>query len=246
MTKLFGNAPTAATPQAAQATAGNIPDQAATTLATTNNVATAPNGVVPSSSPVTKDGVTASPVDNFADLWQPVTSANPNEGQPLFNVSHDKLLATARQQDFRQTVTPEQLQAIAAGGQEAINAMSDMINGATQAGYAQSVLTTTKLIEGALAKSNFAKADDLETRIRDVQVGSSLREENPVFSDPAYAPLLQTAQKQFQQKYPTATAAELKSMATQYLTSMATRLNPAQQTPASKQKQSEDWSNFLK
>lgn len=245
MTKLFGNVQPQQAP-AAPSTPGNIPATTEQTAATVTNPATAPNGTVPVTGAAATGASTGSSVADFADLWQTDPNASSEVGQPLFNVSQDTLLATARKQDFKPVVTQEQMQAIAAGGQEAINAMAEMINNATQVGYAQSVLATTKLIDGALNKSNFAKSADVESRIREVQLRTSLREENPVFSDPAYAPMLETAQKQFQVKYPTATSKELKDMAINYLTGMAQKLTPPKpDATSSKQQPSENWDSFL-
>jgi hypothetical protein len=243
MHKLFGGAPVQQVQQ--QTPPGNIPNEAAANLAAVSNSATAPNGTVPANTNLSKDGSTQSSIDDFATLWQTDTTKADASGQPLFNVSQEKLLETARLQSFKEAASPEQLAAIAAGGEQAVAAMMQLMEGVTQRGYAQSVYATTKLIEGALNKSNFAKSDDLESRLRDVQLKQSLRESNPVFSNPAYAPLLKTAQQQFQVKYPDATAAELKAMAERYLTSMANELSPNKQTSSkTKQRQDDDWSSF--
>jgi hypothetical protein len=245
MQSIFGAAPQQQLPQQQQTTPGNIPASAAATMATTNNPATAPNGAIPATT-TGKDGGLQSPDAAFADLWKTDTSNQSQQGQPLFNVSREKLLETARLQDFKQAVTPEQMTAIAAGGEGAVSAMMDMINAVTQQGYAQSVFATTKLIEGALEKSNFAKQDQLATTIRDLNFQTGLRETNPVFSNPVFSPLMETAQKQFQVKYPTATAAELQGMAVKYVESMVQQYNkPNQEAAVKKQAASGvDWSSF--
>jgi hypothetical protein len=244
MHTLFGNAPVAQRPQAP--TPGNIPENAAASMASLTNSATAANGTIPASSPTAASNP-ASSENQFADLWDTSNISPSGTGQPLFNVSHEKLLETARQQNFKQNVTPEQMAAINAGGQEAINAMQDMINAATQAGYAQSVMATTKLIEGALEKKNFAQNDSLDIRFRDMQVKNGLREVNPVFSNPTYAPLLDAARNQFQVKYPNASATELQSMAINYIESMANAVNQPKAQASSKKQEANltDWSRFL-
>lgn len=245
MQSIFGATPMTQMPK--PATPGNIPDNAAYTTASVSNMATAPNGVIPASTAAAIAATTASPDAQFADLWKTDTTNQSPNGQPLFNVSQDKLLETARLQSFKENVTPEQMQAIAAGGEGAVSAMMDMINSVAQRGYAQSVFATTRLIEGALEKSNFAKADQLETNMRDLQFKTNMRETNPVFSNPAFAPFLETAQKQFQVKYPNATASELQGMAVQYVESMAAAVNqPKQQAEVKKQAANTvNWDNFL-
>ena len=244
MSNLFGAFQSAPRPVAP--TPGNIPENAAASMASVSNAATAPNGAVPATTP-TSASSTASPETMFADLWDTSGTNTSGSGQPLFNVSHEKLLETARMQNFKQNVSPEQMQAIAAGGPEAVNAMMDMINSVTQAGYAQSVMATTKLIEGALEKKNFAQNDSLDIRFRDMQVKNGLREVNPAFSNPMYAPLLDAARNQFQVKYPNASAPELQTMAMQYIESMAAAVNqPKAQATSKKQTAGDqDWSRFM-
>lgn len=241
MQSIFGNLPAAP----AQPTPGNIPNFAASTSQSVANTATAANGTIPSTTPTSPDGKPASSGDKFGDLWNIDINAN-SQGQPLFNVDPNKLYEAAKLQDFRQVVSPEQMQLIAAGGQEAVAAMVDMVNAMSQRSYAQSVLAATKLIDGALDKSNFAKADQLETRLRDVQFKQSLRETNPVFSDPAFAPFVETAQQQFQRKFPDASAAQLKSMAEEYLQSFADKFTaPQRAQQQARTTSNQDWSAFL-
>lgn len=232
MQRIFGTQPVTTAPVQQQQAApqpGNLPANAGQALATTNNTATAANGTIPASTEALNTAGAASSVDPFADLWK-TDPTQQQQGQPLFNVSQDKLLATARMQSFKETATPEHMAAIAQGGEAAVGAMLDLMEKVTQQGYAQSVFATTKLIEGAIDKSGFAKAADLESQIRNVQLKNSLHETNPVFSNPAYAPMLEMAQKQFQVKFPNATATELRKLAGDYITGMAEQITaPARQ-----------------
>lgn len=242
MQNIFGNVPQPVAPT----TPGNIPNTAAYTTASVNNMATAPNGAVPASTPTNPDGKTASSAEKYIDLWDIDTNSNTAQGQPLFNVSQEKLFEAAKLQDFKQVVSPEQMQAIAAGGEGAVSAMVEMVNAVAQRSYAQSVFAATKLIDGALEKSNFAKADQLETRMRDVAFKQSLRDVNPVFSSPQYAPFLETAQQQFQRKYPNASADELRTMATDYLQSFAESFAaPQKAQAAARSNPQQDWNKFL-
>lgn len=246
MQTLFGAAPLNTNPAMAATPPGNIPVTAAPAMQSVTNNATAPNGTVPAATPTGKDGAPASQADPFADLWQPTTDAT-TPGQPLFNVSQDKLQEAARQHNFKTTATPEQIAAIAAGGEGAVAAMAELMNSVAQNAYAGSVFATTKLIEGALDKSKFAKESDLATKVRDMQVTSSLRESNPVFKDPAFAPFIETATKQFQLKHPNASAGELRDMALSYVGTMMDRFSAPTKAAeqAKKAKAEDDWSGFL-
>lgn len=244
MQRMFGTNPA----PAATIQQGSLPATGAP-LAAVTNPATAPNGAIPVSGTPATTPAAASPVDALADLWKNDPNASSSVGQPLFNVDKTKLLETARQESFKEQVSQEQMAAIAAGGEQGFAAMMDIMNGMNQRAYAQSVHATTKLIDGALEKSNFARADELDTRIRNVQTRNSLNESNPVFSNPAFAPLLDSARNQFQVKYPTATAAELTKMTNDYVMQLVSEVNkPAlqqQQQLTHQQTAGTDWSKFL-
>lgn len=248
--KLFGNvqpqvAAPAQQPQAAPAQPGNLP----ATPPATNPVATngtANNGVVPNNNAT--DPAAKSGLDAFADIWQ----ANPNagqQGQPLFNVSQEKMMEAARKQNFVNGIDPQLLEKAAAGGQEGVQALMQVINLATQNAYAQSAFAGTKLIEGALDKSQFARVSDLDTRFKSLSVSNNLQAENPIFTNPAAKPMLDAIQSQLLVKYPNATPNELTNMAKTYLNEFVTAANAPQaqqqQQQQAKAKQGDDWSTFF-
>lgn len=232
---LFGKAPVAAAPAPQQpqqqqqtTTPGNIPDSAATKSQAVSTTGTAPNGTVPVND-ATKDGATKSGLDQFADIWD--TSAQPGaQGQPLFNISQEKVMEAARKQDFiAQAATKEQLDKIMAGGAEAAQAMMEIMNTVAQNSFAQSALAATKLIDGALDKGGFARLSDVDTRVKNISVTNTLQQENPVFAHPAAQPMLDAVKNQLMVKYPNATPNELTAMAKNYLTEFVTAATPQQQ-----------------
>lgn len=261
--QIFGKAPTTPTavPTPAQvqqaqaqaaATPGNMPADTATRVASTSSAGTAPNGTVPAGTD-TAGKAGKSGLDVFSDLFQTDPNApKPEPGQPLFNVSKEKMMESARKQDFKESVTAEQAAAIAAGGPEAVHTLMEIINTVSQNVYAQSAFTTTKLIENALDRSKFAKTDDIDSRIRSSSVSNSLREENPLFSNPAVAPMLDMVKSQMLVKFPQATTAEIADMSKNYLTAFAeAALQPAKdaETAAAAAKKPKggsatDWSSF--
>lgn len=250
MAKIFGAAPVAtAAPVVVQPapTPGNIPANAATTTASTAGPGTAPNGTVPATTDTT-GAQNKSGLDQFADLFQ----TDPNaavQGQPLFNISHEKMMESARKQDFSAAATPEQMAAIEAGGKEAFAAMAQVMNTVAQNVYAQATFTTTKLIEKGLDVGGYAKHSDVDGRIRSSSVSNSLRDNNPLFNHAAAAPLLRMVSDQMLVKYPNATPAEISTMAQDYLANFASAAQaPAVAAAESKAKQgakTDDWSNFL-
>jgi hypothetical protein len=241
--KLFGNTQPAPAPvaQPAPATPGNMPANApANTPVATSG--TAPNGVVPNNPTVTD------PLDQFKDIWN--TENKPGaQGQPLFNVDQTKMMEAARKQNFASGLNPELIAKVAAGGQEGVQAMIELINTVGQNVYAQSAFAGTKLIEGALDKSGFARSADLDTRFKSLSVDNALKQDNPIFSNPAVAPMLDMARNQFLVKYPNATPAELTKMAQDYLIGFAnavtTPQTQQQQQAQAQAAQGEDWSKFF-
>ena len=225
---------------------GNIPNPAPgqQTVATAG---TAPNGAVPNN-PEVVAGAAKSGLDAFADIWNTTAGAGA-QGQPLFNVSQDKLMEAARKQQFNTGVTPEMMAKVTAGGPEAVQAMVEMMNTMAQNVYAQSAHASTQLITGALDKSQFAKQGDIDTRVKALGLENNLRAENPMFSHPAAKPMLESIQSQLLVKFPNATQSELTTMAKDYLVSFASAANaPAEQAAAAQKSKvpvGEDWNKFF-
>ncbi len=237
---------TAATTQATNPnvpTPGNIPENAAQQLASLQNNVTAPNGTIPNDANIENKPV--SPLDPFADLWKNDSSLTPVQ-EPLFKISPEQLTAAARTQDFRGSVTKEQLIAIQKGGPDAIEAFAAALNTLGQDVYARSATASTKLIEGALAKNNAQVQSTFSNTIRSQNVGESLLAENPAFSHPAAQTIINSVKEQMLRKYPTATAAELHSMSSKYVQSFADAVaKPAAVMDTKPTGDSTDWSSFL-
>lgn len=188
----------------------------------------------------------ASPLADFADLWKPVEGAN--EPAAMFgNVDPQKLMEAAKKTDFSKAITQDQMQAIAAGGQGAVEAMAAAMNNVAQTVYANSAMATTKIVEQALAKAQEGYNAKLPGIIKQHTVSDTLRSENPVFSNPAVQPFIAAMEAQLAVKHPNATASELTGMAKQYLEGVGTLFSPkAAPTPEEKAKAGEpDWSKFF-
>lgn len=233
------SAPVATTP-------GNIPNNSVVTTASTSSAGTAPNGAVPITTDTSSKA--QSPLDAFSELWQ-TAATNGTTPAPLFNVNQESLLNAARQTDFKKAITPEQMAAIAAGGEGATQAFAEAMNSVAQHSFAQSAFATTKMIEGALKKNNETFRGEIPGMIKQHNVSDGLRTENPAFSHPAAQPIISALESQMAVKYPNATVKELRDMATQYLSSFAQAAVPAPatgtQAAGTKQPQEMDWSTFL-
>lgn len=250
---LFGGAAPAATPAAPAASPtpgagqpGNIPAQPADQTAASTG--TAPNGTVPAGSAAPTDPATVSPLDQFKDIWQP--NANPNAPEPLINVDPKSLAEAAKKTDFSKMIQPEQLQAIAQGGEAGVAAFAAAMNQVAQGVYAQSAFATTKIVEQAVNKAREQFQNDIPAHVKRLNVSESLRSENPALSHPAAAPVLGALEQTLTQKHPNASSAEITQMAKQYLTSLGEAFTAPQTaanaaTAAANAPKDTDWSSYL-
>lgn len=238
MDKIFGgfgaSAPAPNTQPAQQVNPGNIPSGAG---ATDSSNTTVPPGTVQTSQ--------ESPLANFADLWKPVENAQTPEAM-FANVDPAKLMEAAKKTDFSKAISPDQLEAIAGGGQEAVAAFASAMNSVAQTVYANSALATTKIVEQALAKAQQQYDAKIPGLIKRQTVSDTLRTENPMFSNPAVQPLISALEAQLAVKNPNATANELTSMAKQYLEGVSTVFsNPKQGQESTTNAGDTDWLKFL-
>ena len=202
------------------------------------------NGVVPASTPEP-----AAPLDKFKDLWNNDPSSDPNKRAPLFNVDPAKVMEAASKVDFTSAITPDMLQAISRGGEEAMKAFGNALQATSQNVFAQSLMSTTKLIENAIDKTRTEFSTSLPGMVKSQAFKDGLLSENPALASPAAQPLIQAMQAQFLTKYPNATEQELRGMAKEYLTSFAAVVAPQQPTATKSGQrgiaQETDWEKFF-
>lgn len=255
---IFKTAPaqpaTTATP-AAPATPGNTPANGTTGSASTG---AAPNGVVPPNTNTgdnanAGDGASTTPLDQFKDLWEPNKNA---DGTPITTeqptgvfgeLDPKKFAEVAQKLDFSKMISAEELQKIAAGGEEAAKTFAQSLNRVAQQVYAQSAYASTHLTEKAVAKIREQIIADLPAHVKRHAFSENLRSENPVFSNPAITPLITALERQLATKYPQASQAELTQKAKDYIQGVGLTFAP--KPPEDKSKpavREEDWEEFLK
>ena len=190
----------------------------------------------------------ASPLDPFADLWKPSTEPD-NFNAPTFgNIDPKTMMDAAKKTNFGQVVTKEQRAAIAAGGEQAVEAFVNALNSVSQTVYANSAMASTRLIDQALQKQREAFEAKLPTIIKQHTLSNNLREENPVFNNPAVQPLITAMERQLALKHPNATAAELTKMAKDYVGGLGAAFSPTAPTAEGNNNSKPadyDWSQFI-
>jgi hypothetical protein len=196
-------------------------------------------GNLPTAAPTVEEP--KSPFADFADLWKNDTNAaNPNAGS-IFNVDAAKLQEAASKVDFTKVVTPEMMQGIQAGGEEATQAFIQAMNKMSQQVYAQSAAASIGLVEQATKKAREQFVSEIPDLLKKQQVNSNLRDENPVFNDPAVAPLMQALESQLVVKFPNATSTELKEMAKNYISGLGSVFNKTEPTAPAPGSDEVDW-----
>lgn len=223
---------------------GNIPPQPNQQPA--QNTGTAPNGVVPAQVAAATPSTDAPQLDTFSALWQP--EQNPQPNQPLIQIDPKALADAARKTDFTKMISQEQLTAIGAGGEGAMQAFAQAMNSVAQGVYAQSAFAATKIAEQAVERASARFTSEIPAHVKKLQVSENLRSDNPALSHPAASPILGAIESQLTMKHPQASSAEISKMAKQYLDNFASAINKPKDDAAAAAKvkvdQGTDWSTF--
>lgn len=231
MDKIFGTNQPAAQPlangqQPPAAGPGGIPaGYSATTAATATSDA---NGVIPPDANKQGDASTdtASPLDEFKDLWQNVANSETDTPEGVLgNIDPKQIMAAASKVNFAKVITAEDIAAIQAGGDGATAALGRALNSTSQAVYAQAALAASKLIEQSSSKIEERILSKLPDQVRRNLLDNNMVEDNAAYSHSAAAPLVQLVQNQLATKYPNATPSQLKKMAQDYFSNTFKAIN---------------------
>lgn len=176
--------------------------------------------------PVTADpAAVADPMDKFKDLWTPPAKVEgaPAEFNPsaIFDMNPESIAKAVGQINFAEGITAEQLQAITAGGDDAIKTFAQILNQSSAKAMQLSTQAAGKMIEKAMTDASGAMDKKINSGVKLNQVNSQLQELNPALSSPAAAPMVQALTSQLTQKFPMSSAAEISGMVKEYMTNFA-------------------------
>jgi hypothetical protein len=220
------------------------------------------NPTVPSSTTIKSDGTgpaaipaagegDKSPLEGFKDLWQKGdTDKKPISLDVIGRIDPAKLMEGASRVDFLKAIKPETLDAALKGDQKAF---LDALNQVSQANYAQSAAVTGQMIKDALAATHkLYKEQIIPEVLKTERISNTLRADNPLFENPAVAPLLDAVRNQMAVKFPNATPSDINDKAKEYLSGFAEQIVKSSGkivADAPKQTQQEkgatDWSKFF-
>lgn len=190
------------------------------------------------------------PLADFADLWKPnpVDPNKPTDNSILGNMDPAKVMEAARKTDFTKVISQDSMAKINAGGPEAMQAFVESMNNIAQTVYANSAIAASKMVEQATAKMQDRYAADLPAQIKRHAVQDNLRADNPIYTNPAVAPLISAMEQQFTVKYPNASATEITNLARQYVSGLGEVFSPqkaAEKAATEKAAAGTDWTSFL-
>lgn len=162
-----------------------------------------------------------SPLDQYSDLWQTDKSDKQGDPEPdIFAIDQTKLGEAAGKLDFTKVIKPEQLQAIARGGDEAVNAFAQAMNAVAQATWQSNFATSAKLMEEVFAKKEAELESRISSAIKNQNIDSALST-NPVFKHPAARPVVGAIARAMSAKFPEASPQELQAKAAELLAEIA-------------------------
>lgn len=228
MTRIFGNTPAVQQPQVQQVQIIPNNNPSGTALPGQPLPGSDPNNpTVPAG---TADPATT-PLDAFAKLWEtPATDPNAPSQDPnnyFATLDPAKVMESAKKVNFaNQQVTPEMLAEVAKGGPDAVKVMLGLINQSSQAVYGQSALATASIVQKALDAQREQFQKQLPGLLKSHLVTDSLATENPIFTNPALAPMVEMARNQVLQKFPNATQTEVKQQVVTFFNAMQSALAP--------------------
>lgn len=235
-------------PQPAQpvapATPGNIPASPSVSSAPATT-GSDPNGVVPG----TATQAPAAPKDNsplapFADLWQNTTNKSGESIDPnaSLKLNPEDVMKAAAKIDFSGTFTPENLDAISAGGEGAQRAFVESLTAVARQVLTQSTLVNSQLANEAIVRAIAATEAKIPALLRDASASDHLNTTNPIFQNPAIQPVVEATKQQLLGKYPNATPAQITEMTRDYIMAMGEAFAPK---PVDINKGSTNWEAFL-
>jgi hypothetical protein len=154
-----------------------------------------------------------SPSELLAEFWKIDTTPKENAFVPFeaprFNLDAAKLNTAVSSMDFTKGITPEQLQKINAGGQDAMQTMLSVVNTMVQQAVAQTTMANSKVMESALASTTKNIADSVPSVVNSHNLNAAVSKVSPLFSNPATKPMLDSLKRQLVAAYPNASPDEI-------------------------------------
>src|SRR6266571_3733665 len=184
------------------------------------------SGVIPGNEEIIDDPTKASkgddPMLDFSKLWEnepidPKNPPQPEETNFLPKIDPAKLGEIVGKMDFSKYATPEELTAITAGGEGATKAHFSVLNKTLRQALLTSFNVSHKLVESGLTNAEGRFLRKVPGHVKDIIVESDLTAGDPIMSNPAFAPIIESTRQRFQEKFPKATPAQISNAVKKYI-----------------------------
>lgn len=212
---------------------------------------------VPASAPVVIPGSgTAAKVEDPADTFSGYSKIfdpiDPKNAPKAFDVNsiHDlsKLPEALKEQNYLAGTPKEEIDAIVAGGEGAVAALGKMLNRALQVATAQAITASGELVKNGVAKSMPEVNSMISSQFRDQQIRDEIGTVNPLLTNPAFTPIVDSIRQTLQTKFPTASPKEIAGLTNEYFQQMGKVMNGGNSNPnaqSSAKPQETDWNNYM-
>lgn len=198
------------------------------------------SGIIPDLNDPANKKVTGAgddPLLDFSKLWEPTVGADgkpvKKAGPKVFTPTIDPkaMVAMLDKQDFMKDASAEEMQAIAKGGEEAAIALGSVVNKASKRAFMMAFSGSNKMMEAAVQAARQDALNEVPTYVRDQMIDSELSRENILMANPAYKPMVDTIKRQYQDKFPKATPAEINKGVRAYFDKMVKDMNESTNKP---------------
>lgn len=180
------------------------------------------------------------PLLNFESLWQPDIDAK--TGQPVVkqdtksksylpSVDPKKFGEMVEKMDFTRDLDETDLAELREGGDKGIQATMRMLNKASRRAFQSAFAASNKMAEQGFSGARDRFMSEVPDHVRDMMVDSELSSSAEYAKNPALAPIVSTVKKQYLQKFPKATSAEINNAINQYFAYLGGELNKKKADP---------------
>lgn len=199
-----------------------------------SNQADQPNQAAPPSSNASPPAKADDPLAVFAKMYDNPANA---EAAPTFNLDSEQLSKVAKTQNFMAGIDPALIEKATNGDTKAL---LEIINASNQNAYSSALAHTSKLTDTFVSAREAHNAKGFGSRVKNelvnAELGSTLN-----FSNPVVKKQLTRTAEELQRQNPDASPQEIKQLAIQYITELASAINPTASPSANKKNQDTDF-----
>lgn len=172
---------------------------------------------------------TPAPLSNFAGIFEALAKAQTaGAGKGVMPTLDQKQLGEAlAKQQIAPAMNATQIEAIKNGGDEAVAAMTQLLNQTAQAAVMNSILANQRMAEAANTVAQESVLSQLPQLIRDQQFQQQLSAAMPNLNNPAVAPLVEQVRAGIAASNPNLTPQELTEQAQEFFSGLSSLVAPA-------------------